>query len=79
MILHEILESASEMQFEPSYALDLIGSYVDHECSTMPWKRRRTIIEQLKRQKDGKAASGLRKTLESLALIIYLIAPDDAV
>jgi hypothetical protein len=79
LILHEILEPAGELQIEPSYALDLISSYVDHQCSPKPWKRRRTIIEQLKRRKDGDAASDLRKTLESLALLVCLIAPDEAV
>jgi hypothetical protein len=76
MILHEILEPASKMQVEPSYALDLIASYANHECSI--WKRHRTIIEQLKRQKNWDAASELRKTLESLALLICLVAPDEA-
>jgi hypothetical protein len=76
MVLHEILEPASKMQVEPGYALDLIASYANHKCSI--WKRNRTIVEQLKRQKNGDAASDLRKTLESLALLICLVAPDEA-
>jgi hypothetical protein len=81
-VLDAVIQPAQALHIDPGYALEIIAGYADHQCNMRnPWKARHSQVSRLniRPRKTSQAWRDLKATLETFALLILIISPNDVV